>query len=95
VARKPRDLPQFLWVNTLLGNLKTSTAGAYHAFKFRKYAQRYFSTVTYRFNRRFNLAELPMRLLRAATNTGPRPEHWLRTDEALRQAEYFIIKPDE
>ena len=73
-GRKPRDLPQFRWVNTVLGNLKTGLSGAYHAFKFRKYAQRYLSTMTYRFNRRFNLAALPLSLLRAAVNTGPRPE---------------------
>ena len=41
-GRKPRDLPQFRWVNTaVLANLKTGLSGAYHAFKFRKYAQRY------------------------------------------------------
>jgi transposase-like protein len=45
-GRKPKDLPQFNWVNTVLGNLKTSLSGAYHAFKFRKYAQRYLSTMT-------------------------------------------------
>ena len=81
-GRKPRDLPQFGWVNTVLGNLKTGLSGAYHAFKFRKYAQRYLSTITYRFNRRFNLATLPMSLLRAAVNTGPRPERWLRAAES-------------
>ena len=26
--RKPRDLPQFKWVNTVLGNLKTMLPGA-------------------------------------------------------------------
>lgn len=31
-GRKPKDLPQFSWVNTVLGNLKTSFGGAYHAF---------------------------------------------------------------
>ncbi len=30
--RKPRDLPQFKWVNTILGNLKTMLSGAYKAF---------------------------------------------------------------
>ena len=81
-GRKPRELPQFWWVNTVLGNLKTGFSGAYHAFKFRKYAQRSLSTMTYRFNRRFNLAILLMSLLRAAVNTGPWPEHWLRTAES-------------
>ncbi|MEY2334699.1 transposase [Acidithiobacillus ferrianus] len=81
-GRKPRDLLQFGWVNAVLGNLKTGLSGAYHAFKFRKYAQRYLSTMTYRFNHRFNLATLPMSLLRAAVNTEPRPARWLRAAES-------------
>ncbi|MBL8252077.1 MAG: transposase [Candidatus Competibacter sp.] len=32
--RKPKEVPEFGWVNTLLGNLKTGFSGAYHAFKF-------------------------------------------------------------
>ena len=39
--RKPRELPQFKWVNTVLGNLKTMLSGTYKAFKFGKYADRY------------------------------------------------------
>ena len=81
-SRKPLDLPQFWWVNTILGNLKTGLSGAYHAFKCRKYPQRYLSIITYRFNRRFNLATLLMSLLRAAVNIGPRPERWLRAAES-------------
>lgn len=56
--RKPRDLPEFKWVNTVLGNLKTMLSGAYKAFGYRKYAERYLSAFAYRFNRRFDLAEL-------------------------------------
>ena len=33
---KPRDLPSFKWVNTVLGNLKTTLAGAFHALNYRK-----------------------------------------------------------
>jgi hypothetical protein len=33
-GKKPKDLPEFHWVNTVLGNLKTSLAGTYHAFAF-------------------------------------------------------------
>lgn len=77
-GRKPRGLPQFWWINTVLSNLNTGLSGAYHAFKFRKYAQRYLSIMTYR----FNLAALPMRLLRAAVNIGPRPERWLHAAES-------------
>ena len=40
---KPRDLSQLLWGNTLLSNLTTRTAGAYHVFKFNKYAHPYLS----------------------------------------------------
>jgi hypothetical protein len=35
-GRKPRDLPQFKWVNTVVGNLKTGLGGAYHSFNFAK-----------------------------------------------------------
>ena len=78
--RKPRELPDFLRVNTVLGNVKTGLAGAYHAFDFGKYAERYLGTITiaYRFNRRFKLDTITQRLLVAAAATGPRPEDWLR-----------------
>lgn len=35
-TRKPEDVPEFSWVNTVLGNLKTGFGGAYHAFDFAK-----------------------------------------------------------
>jgi hypothetical protein len=80
-GRKPKDLPEFLWVNTVLGNLKTSLGGAYHAFDFAKYASRYLAAFAYRFNRRFQLDTLPRRLLVAAIAVGPRPDAWLRSAE--------------
>ena len=61
--RKPRDLPQFLWVNTVLGNLKTTLAGAYHLLKYRKYAAHLLAAFAYRFNRRFDLRDLVSRLI--------------------------------
>ena len=36
-----RSLPSFKWVNTVLGNLKTTLAGAFHALNYRKYAEHY------------------------------------------------------
>ena len=80
-GRKPAELPDFLWVNTILGNLKTSLGGAHHAFNFSKYASRYLGAFTYRFNRRFRLDMLPIRLLIAATSCGPRPANLLRSAE--------------
>jgi transposase-like protein len=80
-GRKPKDLPEFKWINTVLGNLKTSLTGSYHAFNFQKYAARYLAAFTYRFNRRFNLSTLHERLLVASVNCGPRPQHLIRMAE--------------
>ena len=80
-GRKPKDLPEFQWINTVLGNLKTSPSGTYHASRFSKYAARYLGAFAYRFNRRFDLATLPQRLLIAAIHCRP------RTEPALRRAE--------
>ena len=80
-TRKPKDLPQFNWVNTVLGHLKTSFGGAYHAFDFTKYGSRYLAAFAYRFNRRFRLDTIHSRLLTAAIAVGPRPERCLRLAE--------------
>jgi len=77
-------LPQFKAVNTLLGNLKTALSGTYHAFDFAKYAHRYLAETQYRFNRRFNLASILARLLRAASTTSPRPTAFIRMAEECR-----------
>ncbi len=71
-GRKPRAVPEFKWINTVPGNLKTSLSGCYHAFDFRKYAPRYFAAFCYRFNRRFDLSTRPLRLLVAALDSKPR-----------------------
>jgi len=76
--RKSTQMGCFHWVNTILGNLKTSIDGNYHGFKFGKYAHRYLSEVQYRFNRRFDLASILPRLLFAGCQTSPRSERWLR-----------------
>jgi transposase-like protein len=80
-SRKPKDLPMFLWVNTVLGNLKTSLSGAYHSFGFSQYAERYLGAIAYRFNRRFDLHALPNRLLVAAALCGPFPAERIRLAE--------------
>ena len=80
-GRKPKELPAFKWINTVLGNLKTSLSGSYHAFKFRKYAPRYLGAFAYRFNRRFDLKSLPERLLVAAAACLPQPLRVIRAAE--------------
>lgn len=77
-GRKPKDVPEFKWINTLLGNLKTSLSGCYHAFDFRKYAARYLAAFCYRFNRRFNLLVVHQRLLIAASSSVPHPMRLIR-----------------
>ena len=57
-GKKGAQHPSFKWVNTLLGNLKTSLAGTYHAFGFRKYADRYLAAAAWRFNRRTDMAAM-------------------------------------
>lgn len=64
--------PAFVWINTLLGNVKNALHGTYHALR-SKYLQRYLSEFCYRFNRRFDLQALLPRLLFAATRTPPLP----------------------
>jgi len=77
-GRKPKEVPEFKWINTVLGNLKTSLSGCYHAFDFRKYATRYLAAFCYRFNRRFDLHSLHQRLLIAAVGTTPQPLRSIR-----------------
>jgi hypothetical protein len=76
--RKPRDLPQFLVVNTVLGNLKTTLAGAYRSLKYRKYAANYLAAFTYRFNRRFDLHGLVSRLIVDVARCTPAREKVVR-----------------
>ena len=73
--------PEFLAVNTVLGNLKTAFAGTYHSFGFAKYAHRYLAQVQYLFNRRFDLRAILLRLVRAACGTKPHPLEVLQAAE--------------
>ena len=72
--RLPREMPQFTWVNTILGNLKTMINGAHKAFKFRKYASQYLGAFAYRFNGRVNLRGLLRDLLGHAATGSPTRE---------------------
>ena len=81
-GRQGAQTPQLHWVNTLLGNLKTSMAGTYHAFDHARYAARYLGEFAYRFNRRFDLPAMLPRLLRAVVSTKPLPLKVLRLSEA-------------
>lgn len=74
----PRELPQFKWVNTVLGNLKTLINGAHKHFKFGKYASQYLGAFAYRFNRRFDLRTLLTDLIGHAATNSPTRERQIR-----------------
>jgi len=73
--------PEFLAVNTVLGNLKTAFAGTYYAFDFTKYSHRYLAQVQYLFNRRYDLRAILARLIRAACCATPHPLRALQAAE--------------
>ena len=66
------ETPGLVWANTILGNVKRSLDGTYHAGA-PHYWARYLAEFQYRFNRRYELAALPRRLLKAAATTLPLP----------------------
>jgi ISXO2-like transposase domain len=74
-------LPEFKWLNTVLGNFKTALAGTYHAFKFGKYAPRYLAEVQFRFNRRYRMRLMLPRILRALVVASPFTEAHIRAPE--------------
>ena len=78
-SRLPRDMPQFKWVNTVLGNLKTLINGAHKSFKFAKYAAQYLGAFAYRFNRRVDLPSLLRDLLGHAATASPSRERQIRS----------------
>lgn len=76
-GRASVEEPEFYWVNTILGNLKSALRSSYHAVR-PKYAQRYLSEFEYRFNRRFSLADMLPRLIYVSLRTPPMPERLLK-----------------
>lgn len=76
-GRASVEEPEFYWVNTVLGNLKSALRSTYHAIR-PKYAQRYLAEFQYRFNRRFDLCALIPRLAYASLRTPPMPEKLLK-----------------
>ena len=66
------DEPEFKWVNTGLGNIKSAIAGTCRAIR-PGHAARYLAAYEYRFNRRFELDKMVERLAAAAAKTAPQP----------------------
>ena len=70
--KRPQKLPQFKWVNTVLGNVKSAITGTCRSIDGR-HGDRYLAAYEYRFNRRFDLARMLPRLARISMLAGPRP----------------------
>lgn len=73
-ALKPRDLPEFKWINTVPGNLKTMMSGAFKALNYRKYAQTCLGAFACRFSHRFDLRAMIANLIVDAARTKPVPK---------------------
>jgi hypothetical protein len=71
---------EFAWVNTMIGNVKRSINGTYHAIN-AKHLPRYLAEFCYRFNRRFDLQTIMPQFLIAAANTPPMPGRLLKLAE--------------
>lgn len=70
----------FVWVDTVLGNVKNAIQGTYHALD-PKHLPRYLAEFTYRFNHRFDLAGMVGRLGFAAALTPPMPYRLVKLAE--------------
>jgi len=76
--RQATEQPHSRWLNVILGNVKRSLDGAYHAFHFFKHAPRYLAEAAWRFNRRYRLDALVSCLLAAAARRPGWSERQLR-----------------
>jgi len=75
------SLETFNWVNTMIGNVKNSITGTYHAIN-HKHLPRYLAEFCYRFNRRFDLRQMFSRFGSIAARTPPMPVRLLRLAES-------------
>lgn len=74
-------LEMFIWVNTMIGNVKNALHGVYHAFD-HKHLPRYLAEFCYRFNRRFDLQNMMPEFMQDAMNTPPMPGRLLKLAES-------------
>ena len=72
---------EFAWINTMIGNVKNSMTGTYHAIN-PKHLPRYLAEFSYRHNRRFQLEDMMPRFGYIAVRTPPMPYKFLKLAEA-------------
>ncbi len=69
-GRRAAGHPAFRWVNTMLGNIKSAILATYRAVR-KKHLVRTLAEFEWRFNHRFDLADMIPALARAAVTTRP------------------------
>jgi hypothetical protein len=79
-GKKAVEHSSFKWVNTILGNVKNSLTGTYHAFTL-KHVPRYLAEFQYHFNHRFSLSSMIRDLIQISLITPPMPERLLTLAE--------------
>jgi transposase-like protein len=79
-GRASAQIPDFKWVNTVLGNIKNALTAACHAVR-PAHAPRYLAEFEYRFNRRYDLPAMIERFLYVALRTPPMPYRLLKLAE--------------
>jgi len=80
-GRHPKDLAEFRWIMILLGNLKTTISGAFHAIDFEKYSKRYLGGYCFHLNRRSEMIKMTDRIANAVCCCKPCSERVLRVAE--------------
>lgn len=80
-GRQAAQNPTFRWVNTVLANVKNAMTGTYRHISL-KHAPRYLAEFQYRFNRRFDLAQMLTRLAYVSLRTPPMPYRLLKLAES-------------
>ncbi|WP_299491668.1 IS1595 family transposase [uncultured Shewanella sp.] len=71
---------QFIWVNTMIRNVKNAITGTYHSINPR-HLSRYLAEYCYRFNRRCSLEDMLPRFMYVALRTPPMPQKYLSIAE--------------
>jgi hypothetical protein len=90
-TRKPKDPPEFKWINTVLDKLKTMLPSAIHGLKYRKYGKTCPAAFAYRFDRRFDLRGLMATLIADVARIKPVPEKvvsWGHAEAASKPCNY-------
>ncbi len=77
-----RHRQAFVWVDTMLGNVKNALHGTYRGAIRAKHLPRYLAEFAYRFNRRLDLAGMIGRLGTAAALTPPMPYRLVKLAES-------------